>query len=93
MGFDEYHLLRGEIHKSIDGGRRVLGLAELEDDDDFRLVAHSALSIYEFYGGNFTGAIDHKNEALRFHRDKSSEELQKTFGTDRRLQALRGTIY
>ena len=85
-----YHLLRGEIHKSIDGGRRVLGLADLADDDNFRLVAHSALSIYEFYGGNFTGAIDHKNEALRFHRDKSSEELQKTFGTDRRLQALRG---
>ena len=85
-----YHLLRGEINKSIAGGRRVLGLAELADDDDFRHVAHSALAIYEFYGGNFVGAIDHKNEALRFHRDKSSEELQKTFGTDRRLQALRG---
>jgi class 3 adenylate cyclase/tetratricopeptide (TPR) repeat protein len=85
-----YHLLRGEIHKSIAGGRRVLGLAELADDDDSRHVAHSALSIYEFYGGNFVGAIDHKNQALRFHRDKSSEELRKTFGTDRRLQALRG---
>ena len=85
-----YHLLRGEIHKSIAGGRRVLGLAELADDDDFRHVAHSALSIYEFYGGNFVGAIDHKNQALRFHRDKSSEELRKTYGTDRRLQALRG---
>jgi class 3 adenylate cyclase/tetratricopeptide (TPR) repeat protein len=84
-----YHLLRGEIHKAIAGGRRVLGLAEFVDDDDFRHVAHSALSIYEFYGGNFIGAIDHKNEALRFHRDKSSEELQKTFGTDRRLQAVR----
>jgi len=85
-----YHLLRGEIRKSKAGGRRVLGLAELADDDDLRHVAHSALSIYEFYGGNFIGAIDHKNEALRFHRDTSSEELQKTFGTDRRLQALRG---
>jgi len=56
----------------------------------FRHVAHSALAIYEFYGGNFNGAIDHKNQALRFYRDKASEELQKTFGTDRRLQALRG---
>jgi class 3 adenylate cyclase/tetratricopeptide (TPR) repeat protein len=85
-----YFLLRGEIHKSIDGGRRVLGLAELADDDDLRHVAHSALSIYEFYGGEFFGAIAHKDNALRYHRQDASEELQKTFGTDRRLQALRG---
>lgn len=85
-----YHLLRGEIRKSISGGRRVLGLAELANDDDLRHVAHSALSIYEFYGGHFIGSIDHKHEALRLHRANASAELQRTFGTDRRLQALRG---
>jgi tetratricopeptide (TPR) repeat protein len=85
-----YHLLRGDINRSMSGGRRVLGLAELADDGDSRHVAHSALSIYEFYGGNFIASIEHKNEALRFYRENASEELQKTFGTDRRLQALRG---
>lgn len=85
-----YHLLRGNINKSISGGRRVLGLAELADDGDSRHVAHSALSIYEFYGGNFIASTEHKNEALRFYSKNASEELRKTFGTDRRLQALRG---
>ena len=85
-----YHLLRGDINKSISGGRRVLGLAELADDGDSRHVAHSALSIYEFYGGNFIASIEHKEEALRFYSKNASEELRKTFGTDRRLQALRG---
>jgi tetratricopeptide (TPR) repeat protein len=85
-----YHLLRGEMHKAVSGGRRVLGLAEHANDDDFLLVAHSAMSIYEFYSGNFVDAVGHKEKALRFYREKTSEELQKTFGTDRRLQALRG---
>jgi class 3 adenylate cyclase/tetratricopeptide (TPR) repeat protein len=85
-----YHLLRGDINRSISGGQRVLGLAELADDKDSRHVAHSALSIYEFYGGNFIASIEHKDEALRFYSKNASEELRKTFGTDRRLQALRG---
>ena len=48
------------------------------------------MSIYEFYGGNFVASIEHKDEALRFYSKNASEELRKTFGTDRRLQALRG---
>jgi tetratricopeptide (TPR) repeat protein len=85
-----YHLLHGEIRDAVIGGERVLGLAEQINDHDLRHVAHSALTIYQFYGGNFLAAVAHKDEALRFYRAQASEDLQKRFGTDRRLQALRG---
>jgi class 3 adenylate cyclase/tetratricopeptide (TPR) repeat protein len=85
-----YHLLRGEIRQAALGGQRVLGLAEHVKDQDLLLVAHSAATIYEFYSGNFVGAVSHKDQALHFHRAQASGELQKNFGTDRRLQALRG---
>jgi class 3 adenylate cyclase/tetratricopeptide (TPR) repeat protein len=84
------HLLRGEIRQAVLGGKRVLGLAEQLADQDLLLVAHSALTIYEFYRGNFVEVVDHKDRALRFYRAQASGELRKSFGTDRRLQALRG---
>lgn len=85
-----YHLLRGEIRQAALGGQRVLGLAEHVKDADLLLVAHSALTIYEFYKGDFVSVVRHKNAALQSYRAQASEELQKNFGTDRRLQALRG---
>jgi tetratricopeptide (TPR) repeat protein len=85
-----YHLLHGEIRDAVFGGERVLGLAEQANDPELKHVAHSALTIYHFYAGNFLRSIGHKAEALRFFRAQSSVDLQKKFGTDRRLQALRG---
>src|SRR6266516_2026046 len=85
-----YHLLRGEIREAVLGGQRVLGLAEHVMDQGLLLVAHSALTIYEFYSGNFLAVVNHKEQALHFYRAQASGELQKSFGTDRRLQALRG---
>jgi class 3 adenylate cyclase/tetratricopeptide (TPR) repeat protein len=85
-----YHLLRGEIREAVTGGHRVLELAEHVKDQDLLHVAHSALTIYQFYSGNFVDAVNHKDQALRFYRAQASAELQKHFGTDRRLQALRG---
>jgi predicted ATPase/class 3 adenylate cyclase len=83
------HLLRGEVGEALVSGRRVVELAEDMRDQDLLHVAHSALAIYLFYSGDFATAIEHKDKALRFHRAESSLELQKQFGTDRRLQALR----
>jgi predicted ATPase/class 3 adenylate cyclase len=85
-----YHLLRGEVRDAAIGGERVLGLAEQVNDPDLKHVAHSALTIYKFYAGEFSNAIRHKEEALRFYRAEAREDLQRKFGTDRRLQALRG---
>jgi class 3 adenylate cyclase len=85
-----YHLLRGNISEAVRGGQRVLELAEQADDRDLLSVAHSALTIYRFYNGDFCSAVRHKDAALRFYRMQSSEAQQKHFGTDRRLQALRG---
>jgi class 3 adenylate cyclase/tetratricopeptide (TPR) repeat protein len=85
-----YHLLRGEIRESVTRGLRVLRIAEKAKDADLLHVAHSALTIYEFYNGNFVEAVGHKEQALRFYRPQTAEQLQKQFGTDRRLQALRG---
>src|SRR5262249_40257631 len=83
------HLLRGEISEASLSGQRVVELAEDMRDQDLLHVAHSALAIYLFYRGDFAAAIEHKDKALRFHRAESSLELQKQFGTDRRLQAVR----
>ena len=85
-----YHLLRGEMRATVTGGYRVLELAEHERDQDLLHVAHSALAIYQFYGGDFVSSINHSNQALHCYRPESSEELRKNFGIDRRLQALRG---
>ncbi len=85
-----YHLLRGEIQEAVAGGDRVLALAEETTDEGSLSVAHSALTIYRFYNGDFLGAIWHKDQALRFYKEQTSRELQQSFGTDRRLQALRG---
>ena len=85
-----FRLLRGEIAQAASGGRRLVGLAEHSEDPDLLLVAHSASSIYEFYSGNFLTAVNHSEEALRFYRGSANEKLRKSFGTDRRLQALRG---
>ncbi len=85
-----YHLLRGEIQEAVQGGERVLALAEQVSDKDLLSVAHSALTIYRFYNGDFLGTLSHKDQALHFYRTQASKELQKDFGTDRRLQALRG---
>ena len=85
-----YHLLRGEIREAVSGGGRVLALAEREADEALLSVAHSACTIYRFYDGDFAGSIRHKDEALRFYRPQVGAELQKQFGTDRKLQALRG---
>jgi tetratricopeptide (TPR) repeat protein len=85
-----YHLLRGEIREAVEGGDRVLALAEKAADEDLLSVAHSALTIYRFYSGDFLSAIRHKDQALRFYKPQTSSELRQHFGTDRRLQALRG---
>jgi predicted ATPase/class 3 adenylate cyclase len=85
-----YHLLRGEIREAIAGGLHVLELAEQKNDNDLLHAAHSALAIYQFYGGHFVGALHHADGALRSYRPEASETLRKQFGTDRRLQALRG---
>ena len=85
-----YHLLRGEMREAVTGGYRVLELAEHENDQGLLHVAHSALAIYQFYGGDFVSAISHVDQALRFYRPEASDELRRNFGTDRRLQALRG---
>ncbi len=85
-----YHLLHGEIRDAVVGGERVIRLAEQVNDPDLMHVAHSAATIYNFYAGKFSAAVTHKDDALRFYRAQSSEDLQKKFGTDRRLQAFRG---
>lgn len=85
-----FRLLRGETAQAASGGRRLVALAEHSKDPDLLLVAHSASSIYEFYSGNFPTAVNHSEEALRFHRGNTNEKLRRNFGTDRRLQALRG---
>jgi predicted ATPase/class 3 adenylate cyclase len=85
-----FRLLRGETAQAASGGRRLVGLAEHSQDPDLLLVAHSASSIYEFYSGNFLTAVSHSEEALRSYRGSTNEKLRKNFGTDRRLQALRG---
>lgn len=84
------HLLRGEIRKAATGGQRVVGLAEQANDQDLLHVAHSAMTIYDFYAGNFAGVLAHKDATLRFYREQGSQALQKNYGTDRLLQALRG---
>jgi class 3 adenylate cyclase/tetratricopeptide (TPR) repeat protein len=84
-----HHLLRGEIREAVTGGQRVLELARQENDQDLLHVAHAALSIYQYYGGDFAGAVDHAEAALRHHRAEAADELRRSFGTDRRLQALR----
>jgi tetratricopeptide (TPR) repeat protein len=84
------HLLRGEIRKAATGGQRVVGLAEQANDQDLLHVAHSAMTIYDFYAGNFAGVLAHKDATLRFYREQGRQELQKNYGTDRLLQALRG---
>jgi predicted ATPase/class 3 adenylate cyclase/predicted negative regulator of RcsB-dependent stress response len=84
------HLLRGEIRKAATGGQRVVGLAEQAEDHDLLHVAHSAMAIYDFYAGNFAGVLAHKEAALHYYREQGSQELQKNYGTDRVLQALRG---
>jgi class 3 adenylate cyclase/tetratricopeptide (TPR) repeat protein len=84
-----HHLLRGEIREAITGGQRVLDLAGQDNDQDLLHVAHSALTIYQFYGGNFLGSIEHADATLSCYRPEATEELRKNFGTDRRLQALR----
>ena len=84
------HLLRGEIRKAATGGQRVVGLAEQAEDPDLLHVAHSAMTIYDFYAGNFAGVLTHKEATLRSYREQGSQELQKNYGTDRLLQALRG---
>jgi tetratricopeptide (TPR) repeat protein len=85
-----HHLLRGEIREAVTGGQRVLELAGQDNDQDLLHVAHSALTIYQFYGGNFLDAVDHADATLRSYRPEARDELRRNFGTDRRLQALRG---
>jgi class 3 adenylate cyclase/tetratricopeptide (TPR) repeat protein len=85
-----HHLLRGEIRDAVTGGLRVLELAGQDNDQDLVHVAHSALTIYQFYGGNFLSSIEHSDAALGSYRPEASDALRKSFGTDRRLQALRG---
>ncbi len=85
-----YHLLRGEIEDAVSGGRRIVKVAEHSRDENLLTVAHSAASIYGFYAGRFTDVIDHKDLTLIYYRPQMSADVQKAYGTDRRLQALRG---
>lgn len=85
-----YHLLRGEVHEAVTGGDRVVGIAERSGSPDLLAVAHSAATIYGFYAGRFTAVIEHMNAAITHYRPHMGADAQKAYGTDRRLQALRG---
>lgn len=85
-----YHLLRGEIEDAVARGDQIVKVAERARDENLLSVAHSAASIYGFYAGRFTEVIDHKDLTLVYYRPHMSADVQKAYGTDRRLQALRG---
>ncbi len=85
-----YHLLRGEITSAVSGGNRIVKVAERSRDEDLLTVAHSAATIYGFYAGRFSDAIGHMDRTLISYRPQMSADVQKAYGTDRRLQALRG---
>ena len=85
-----YHLLRGEIEDAVTRGEHIVKVAERSRDESLLSVAHSAASIYGFYAGRFTEVIGHKDLTLVYYRPQMSADVQKAYGTDRRLQALRG---
>ena len=85
-----YHLLRGDVDEAVSGGNRVVCIAEESGDDNLLTVAHSAATIYGFYAGRFDAVIEHMEATVRHYSGHMGADARKAYGTDRRLQALRG---
>ena len=62
-----FYLIRGSQDAARDVGARLLAMAETTRDPAFSLVAHHALGVASFYGGEFETALAHLERGIELY--------------------------
>jgi class 3 adenylate cyclase/tetratricopeptide (TPR) repeat protein len=87
VGLSIYHSNQGEVHRGEELARRVLAIAEREDDDTLRLLARVELAVPTSYQGRFQEALAHCQHALEVYDPGRHRSLAFRFGTDHGVAA------
>jgi len=87
VGLSIYHSNQGEVHRGEELAGRVLAIAEREDDDTLRLLAHVELAVPTCYQGRFEEALVHCEHALEVYEPVKHRSLAFRFGTDHGVAA------
>jgi class 3 adenylate cyclase/tetratricopeptide (TPR) repeat protein len=86
-GLSIFHFNQGEVHRGEELAGRVLEIAEQEDDDTLRLLAHVQLAVPICYEGRFAEALEHCENALEIYDPGLHRELAFRYGTDHGVAA------
>jgi tetratricopeptide (TPR) repeat protein len=86
-GLSIFHFNQGEVHRGEQLAERVLEIAEQEDDDTLRLLAHVQLAVPICYQGRFAEALEHCEKALEIYDPDRHRELVFRYGTDHGVAA------
>jgi predicted ATPase/class 3 adenylate cyclase len=86
-GLSIFHFNQGEVQRGEQLAARVLEIAEQEDDDTLRLLAHVQLAVPICYQGRFAEALEHCENALEIYDPDRHRELAFRYGTDHGVAA------
>lgn len=87
IGLAIFYFNQGQIERGADLGARALEIAEREDDDVLRLLAHVQLAVPRFYGGRFAEALDHAEAAAAIYDPERHGWVAFRYGTDQGVAA------
>lgn len=87
IGLSIYHSNQGEVRRGEELARRVLAIAEREDDDTLRLLARVELAVPTAYQGRFAEALEHCERALEVYDPARHRSVALRFGTDHGVAA------
>jgi predicted ATPase/class 3 adenylate cyclase len=86
-GLSIFHFNQGEVHRGEQLAWHVLEIAEQEDDDTLRLLAHVQLAVPICYQGRFAEALEHCEKALEIYDPDRHREIAFRYGTDHGVAA------
>ncbi|MDA2919106.1 TOMM system kinase/cyclase fusion protein [Desulfobacterota bacterium AH_259_B03_O07] len=77
-----FYLVRAEHNSAYDLGKRLLKLAEHNQDSDIFLAAHHHLGMASYCLGNFALAGDHLDQAVALYNPQKHHSHTSLFGSD-----------
>ena len=87
-GSSQVYFLRVDVPKHHDIGKRLLSLAQSQQDPVCMMAAHLVMGVNLFHTGDWTASLEHMGQAYKLHDPRQHRAQMSLFGIDLGVFAL-----